>query len=327
MVKRERTTERRAWTYAPAPVPDLAAFRAGGAARRAFLRYWTLGIAKEGADLALFFLMKLLPARLCSDLGARLGAFAFPRWHKTAIARTRANLARLMPDATSSERDALMRRNWENQGRLMTEFSVVNRMAGDRRRVTVEGERGIAEAVARGPLILMGAHTGNWELIWPVVSRLGIRAALNYAPPKSPVRHWIARHVRRRAGIDLLPPGRAAVRPALKRLQAGGTVIIFCDEGLQGRIRGPFLGRPPHLEGNLALVARLARLTGAALCPIHVERHGATRFHVRAGSPFHLPETSDPESALLDDVVRLNALIEPIVRAHLDQWYFLDSGL
>lgn len=322
----DRKPERRAWTYAPPPSPGLAEFRKGGAARRAFLRHWTLGQFQNGGDILLYFAMKLLPAPLCSGLGARLGRFAFPRWHKTAVARMQGNLATLLPEAGAAERLALMHRNWENQGRLMTEFSVVNRMAKGGH-VTVEGEADLVAAAARGPLILMGVHTGNWELIWPVVSRLGIGAALNYAPPKSPARHWIARRERTRAGIALLPPGRAAVRPALKRLQAGGTVIIFCDEGLQGRIRGPFLGRPPHVDGNLALVARLSRLTGAALCPIHVVRSAPTRFHVVIGEAFHLSPTADPDAALLDDVVRLNGLIEPVVRAHLDQWYFLDSAL
>lgn len=322
-----RDPARKVWIYAERQAPPLAGFWTNAATRKACLNYWVVTPLQNAFDLAMFYGMKLLPADACSALGAKLGAFSFPRWHTGAIRKTRSNLARLLPGISEAEREALMARNWQNQGRLMTEFSVVNRMAADSNRVTVHGAENLVDASRQGPLILMGVHTGNWELIWPIVRGLGLDAALNYAPPNSPARHWIARRVRRQAGISLLPPGKSAVRPAVQRLKKGGTVIIFCDEGLRGKIRGPFLGRKPHADGNLALVARLARLTGAQICPVYTLRNDGAQFGFHAHPPITLPPENKPGERLLDDVLMLNGVIEPVIRAHLDQWYFLDNAL
>lgn len=326
----KREIRKRAWIWRPTEAAPFADLWSGEAVkRRAARRFWLTDSLQDGLDILLFYAMRALPVAACSGLGARLGRFSLPRFHKTAVARLTANLEKLLPDLPAEVRSALMRRNWANQGRLMTEFSVVRRIARAPRRFSIAGGDHARAAAAKGPVIFMGLHLGNWELIWPALVGLGLHPALNYAPPRSRARHWIARRTRRQAGIDLLPPGMSAVRPALKRLQAGGQVIIFCDEGLHGKIRGPFLGRPPHLNGNLALVARLARLTGAAICPVWTVRDekDPTRFALTIRPAITLDPGAADAQQLTADVTRLNAEIEPVIRAHLDQWYFLDSAL
>ncbi|CAN7191214.1 lipid A biosynthesis lauroyl acyltransferase [Pararhizobium sp. LjRoot235] len=308
--------------------PGLKALWGGRTERKAFLQYWVIDAFQNGVDLTLFYGMKLLTADMCSALGARLGLFAMPRWHKGAIKKARSNLARLLPDMPEGEREALIMRNWANQGRLMTEFSVVMRMAADRRRVERIGTQHLIDAAGRGPVILVGLHLGNWELITSIVTSLGIIPGISYEPPRGRARRWIAGRVRLQAGSDLLPPGRSGARPMLKRLRDGGVVSIFCDEGFKGKIRGPFLGRTPHLDGNLALVARLARHTHASICPVYTIRsNDSARFQFHALPPIKLPGGNASDAQIIADVLLLNSVIEPIVRAHLDQWYFLDNAL
>lgn len=325
MTDKPRSTRsaRRAWIYQPPQAPPWRDLFTGGDKRKAFLRYWVRGGLINALDLTIFYGMKLMPASTCSNLGARLGRYAIPRWYRPGIARTRTNLKRLLSGMPEADRDALMRRNWENQGRLMTEFSVVNRMAVDRNRVNLDGIEQLSETARAGPVILMPMHTGNWELIASIVSRAGLDVAIAYAPPKGAAKQWITRRVRETAGVTLLPPGKETIRPAIKWLKAGRAVSIFCDEGLHGKIRGPFLGRPLHLDGNLAVVARLARLTGATICPVHTVRHAGSKFHFHALTPIRLAEGASLE----EDVQRLNDVIEPVIRAHLDQWYFIDNAL
>ncbi|OJF91336.1 lysophospholipid acyltransferase family protein [Pararhizobium antarcticum] len=283
---------------------------------------------QDVGEVALFYGMKLLPADACSGIGARLGRFAMPRWHKGAIKKARNNLKRLLPTESKVGHEALLARNWKNQGRLMTEFSVVRRMAADARRVEQNGIEHLRDAAGKGPVILIGLHLGNWELITSVVTGAGLVPGISYDPPRSSARRWIASHIRRQAGADLIEPGRAGVRPMLQRLQDGGIVSIFCDEGFRGKIRGPFFDRPPHLGGNLGLVVRLARRTGARICPVYTIRQGdSARFAFYALPAIELHPGPTSAAQLLADVTALNAVIEPVIRANLDQWYFLDSAL
>lgn len=318
--------KRQAWIYQRPEAPPLGDLFRGGGRGRAARKYHLSGNVMNGIDLAVHFGLKLLPASACSAIGAALGNFVMPRWHQGALRKARRNLESLLPDLSEAEREAILKRNCENQGRIMTEFSVIPRLARSPR-VTWHNEAVIKEAHEKGPVIIVGLHLGNWEIMAPKLIDMGFRPSANYTPPNGRARAWIAEQVRLRLGYGLMPPGKDGIRPALNILKNGGMISIFCDEGVAGKIRGPFLGRAPHLQGNLAIAVRLARMTGATLCPMHTLRRDGVSFDGHALPPIVLPPEDKPGSRLMDDVILLNSVIEPVIRAHLDQWYFLDCSL
>lgn len=316
--------KRSAWVYRAPAAPPLSDLFKGAERRRAAFRYHVTGNLKNLLDLAVHFGLKAVPASLCSAAGARLGTFVIPRWHPSSVKKTQKNLKRLLPGATEEERDQVLKQSWQNQGRIMTEFSIIGRLA---RRAVWHDLHHFTEAYARGPVIVVCMHLGNWEIFAPKLVELGLAPSANYTPPAGRARAWIARRVRRKLGYGLLPPGKDGVRPALNILKEGGSISVFCDEGFAGKIRGPFFDRPPHLEGNLAVVVRLARLTQATICPCYALRSNGTSFEGFTLEPIVLPPEDKPGERLMDDVVLLNSVIEPVIRAHLDQWYFLDNAL
>ncbi|HTO33050.1 MAG TPA: lipid A biosynthesis lauroyl acyltransferase [Pararhizobium sp.] len=329
MKERERhtaATKRQAWVYTAPSAPPLADLFAGGDRRQKALRYHVSGNFKNLFDLAVHFGLKAMPSDWCSAAGAWLGTFAIPRWYAKGVKKARNNLKRLLPNASEAERAAILRRSWQNQGRMMTEFSIVRRLAETPGRVVWHGMDNFVEAHKRGPVIVACLHLGNWELLAPKLVSLGLAPSANYTPPAGRAQAWIARRARLKVGYGLLPPGKDGIRPAINILKDGGVISVFCDEGFAGKIRGPFFGRKPHLEGNLAVVVRLARLTGATICPCYVLRNEGARFEAFALTPLTLPP-KDTSASIIDDVGLLNSIIEPIVRANLDQWYFLDNAL
>src|SRR5690606_22498636 len=130
--------------------------------------------------------------------------------------------------------------------------------------------------------------------LWHHLLDIGLDVTMNYDPPLRRSRHWIVNRVRKGAGLGILKPGRAFVRPALRILEEGGNLLIFCDEGFRGRIRAPFFGRPPHLEGNYALIARMARKTNALIWPVYLTRMEGVAFAFHALEPFRLPPEDRP---------------------------------
>lgn len=325
--QRTQPKKRQAWVYQKPPSPPLSDLFAGTERRRLAFRYHVTGNIQNALDLAAHFGLKALPAGVCSNVGAWLGTFAIPRWHKGAVRKARNNLLQLLPHATDAEREAILQRNWKNQGRIMTEFSIIGRLAKSSKRVVWHGLDKVIEAKKKGPVIMVGLHLGNWEILGPKLVELGFEPSANYTPPNSRARAWIADRLRVKLGYRLMPPGKDGIRPAIKILKNGGVISIFCDEGFAGKIRGPFLGRPPHLEGNLAIVVRLARMTGATICPGYILRKDGANFEAFALPPLVLPPQEASDESLMDDIILLNSIIEPVIRQHLDQWYFLDSAL
>lgn len=319
--------KRRAWFYRQSEAPALAELFGDRQQRQRFFQYWLYDNIWNGLNLLVHFGLKLLPMDACTGLGAWIGKVAQPHINTGATKRARATIAALRPDLSLAEQEALFVENCRTQGRILTEFSLVTRLEHHPERIEVHNLDWVVEAAKRGPVIAVGMHLGNWELCPIVLKPVGLTPYVNYTPPAGRAKAWIADRVRRKAGVHFLPPGLQGIRPAVRALKAGGIVSAFCDEGVGGYIRGPLFGREPHLEGNLAMTIRLARMTGATICPWYNLRKDGFRFVYRALAPITLPPEDKPGARLLEDIALLNSVIEPVILANLDQWYFLDSSL
>jgi KDO2-lipid IV(A) lauroyltransferase len=231
----------------------------------------------------------------------------------------------IRPDLSGTELETLLERYADSQGRQMAEYSVVPRLA--RGHVRKIGTEGLVKRCAEGPVIFIAPHVSNWEVLWHCLLDMGLAVTMNYDPPKRRSRHYIVNRLRKGAGLGILKPGRSFVRPALRILENSGNLLMFCDEGFNGYIRAPFFGQPAHLEGNYAIVARMARRTNALIYPLFIVREGGASFVLKALEPFRLPTTDAPEDQLAEDVRLLNAVIEPMVRENPEQWYFIDNRM
>lgn len=315
--------KRKAWTYEPPKAPPFTDLLARGERSKAFLRYWIYENIDNAIDLFFYFGFMLLPARACSALGGWLGRFLAPRFHKGAYARAASNLMMIKPDLSDTELKVLLGRYADSQGRQMAEYSVVPRLA--RHYVRMIGTEGLIERCAEGPVIFIAPHISNWEVLWHCLLDMGLAVTMNYDPPKRRSRHYIVNRLRKGAGLGILKPGRSFVRPALRIIENGGNLLMFCDEAFNGRIRAPFFGRPPHLEGNYAVIARMARKTNALIYPLFITREKGPNFALQALEPFRLSTAVESEDQTIEDVRFLNAVIEPIVRERPEQWYFVDN--
>lgn len=323
--KKVAARKRKAWTYEPPKAPPFGDFLAGGDRRKAFLRYWLYENIDNALDFFLYFAFMLLPASVCSDLGGWLGRLLAPRFHKGAYARAAANLKMIRPELGDAELEKLLEAYADSQGRQMAEYSVVPRLA--RRHVRKIDTEGLVERCSEGPVIFIAPHISNWEVLWHCLLDMGLDVTMNYDPPKRRSRHYIVNRLRKGAGLGILKPGRSFVRPALRILENGGNLLMFCDEGFNGYIRAPFFGRPVHLEGNYALIARMARRTNALIYPVYIVREKGARFVLRAIEPFKLSEGKGADIKIFGDVDRLNSEVEPMVRKCPEQWYFIDNRM
>lgn len=266
----------------------------------------------NGKDLALHEGMRRLPTPWVSDLGAglaRLGAYGR---HRSKIGRAVAALDHLRPDLDAAGRHDLALRNFLQIGRTMAEFSCMDRF-WEEGRVEIVGR----ENLPGNNVILALLHLGNWEALNAAVTGMGLWGCSIYQPPSSAAQHAIAVRARRRVRNDAIPASTMAPRQALRVLGEGGLVGIFVDEYLHGRVNAPAFGRPPAPGGNIALVPRLARKAGVPVVPGFALRRPGPRFEAHFLPP--VPMSGDAAR----DQAALEAVIEPVIRANLEQWFML----
>jgi Kdo2-lipid IVA lauroyltransferase/acyltransferase len=322
--KLKHLSTRKAMTWSLPPKPSWTDFRAGGERRQKWINFWLKENPPEVAQWLLFHLFSMLPITLTSNLGGRLTQFNIPKFYPFAKTFTSGNLRWLQPTWTEPEVQAAMWRNFDNNGRVNAEFAVLHRLmkAG---RIQIENIELLKAALAKGPVVGMGLHLGNWEVAAPALASFGIPFFFFYEP-QSRMRTHLAMKARFRTShpeSEALPPGPAAVRAALKWLKQGKLVALWCDEQVGGQVAAPFFGREPHLNSNYATAVRLARHSNAVLMPFYVVRDSPCKFTLKILPAIELAPSEDPGACLLDDVIALNAVVEPIIKDHLDQWWWL----
>jgi KDO2-lipid IV(A) lauroyltransferase len=306
--------------------PPVRWLFAGPKKRARAVRYWIVdslvGLLNYGVHAGL----RALPTDLCSGFGAAMSRFS-PGRYKESDARARQLMQRLRPDLASDELEKTMRRLWRCVGRTMAEYSVLHRLWGEGR-VTIEGLEHLAAARDNGiGMLIAPVHLGNWEAIPGTLPINGFPGTGFYEPPENRFEHRIAVEVRERCGERLIFPTSVGGREAFRHLTGTESkrevFVIYIDEIFQGRVSAPALGRVQKPEGNIAHIARLARLTGAAVIPAYCVRlNDSANFKVIYLPPVKMTRSNDRNSDLAANIEELNRIFEPIIIRHLDQWFY-----
>jgi KDO2-lipid IV(A) lauroyltransferase len=281
----------------------------------------------DALDLAVHTGLRAAPTDVVSAFGAWAVSVRGAKAYPVADKRAAENMRRLRPDWDEARIAEACRLRWDNIGRLMAEYAVVDRLVREGR-IEIRGAEHLAAAKAHGKgIVLLGLHLGTWEVYAPALASIGIDPAGFHEPRPTLGRRIITERVRRSLGATVFEPDLSGARLAIQRLRAGGAVALFADESVGGLVRGPFLGRRPHAEGNLRYAVQFARTAGCPIVPGYIRRTGGCRFVLNVLEPIHLPPEDAPGTARMRDIDALNAVMEPLVLANLDQWYFLHDRI
>lgn len=269
----------------------------------------------RGAWLAgLLRVAALLPLPLAHAIGSALGwlLWRIPGNSPRTIAER--NLSLCFPEWPAAERDALLRQNLRETGKLLLELGPLWFWTGERVLAlvgrAVPGEEALATAVRqkRGA-ILLTPHLGAWEIAGLYYSSRHPLTIL-YRPSRLGLDE-LSCQGRGRLGGKVVATDASGVRALLTALRDGEVLGILPDQdpGQEGGMFAPFFGIAAN---TMTLVSRLALKTGVPVFLTWAERLPRGQgfvLHLRA-----LPEVTAAAS-LEKSTAALNRGVEAAIRS------------
>jgi KDO2-lipid IV(A) lauroyltransferase len=265
-------------------------------------------------------LVRLLPVDAASGAGAwlfkRLGPLT--GWQKTALR----NLRIAFPEWDEAERQRLAHAQWENVGRVLIEFFMMDRIMADPSRVEIVGMDKLDALKATGrPIVFVSGHFANWEVMAAAKTVTGIEGVLAYRGANNPYIDAKMRESRMRYGVRLFAPkGAQGGREVMAALSAGLSVGVLSDQKYHEGLSVPFFG---HLVPTQHAPVRWAMRFGAHLQPGWVERTKGARFRVYVADEIPLPREGGALADVEAGVAAINAFIEARARARPHEYWWV----
>jgi phosphatidylinositol dimannoside acyltransferase len=267
-------------------------------------------------------LLRFVPGALAAQ-AFRAGADLAARRDSTGARQLRRNLARVVPDATPAELDALVREGLRSYARYWREVFMLpwadHAALVGRLDVAMEGVEYLdnARAAGRGVVVVL-PHSGNWDIagLWFVRHHGTFSTVVERLAPEA--LYQLFAGYRGSLGFDIIPltgEGNPTLR-LLRRLRSGGVVCLLADRDFTGA------GTAVEFFGGSARMplgpARLAAATGATLLVV-----GCWFTPSGWGIRFHPPVPVPDRSAVSQATQTVADCFATDIAAHPQDWHML----
>lgn len=267
--------------------------------------------------------LQLIPLRLASWLGERLGLFVFTfigSQRKKALA----SISTAYPEKSEHERRALARESFRHLGRSVMEMVCI-RQFDARRHALVEWEpksrAAMDAALARGKgVVFVTGHVGNWELLARYVALENYPAAVIGKELSDPRSTKLVEDFRASGKLRVIWRGsQGAAKEMLRALKGNSILGILIDQDTKVQsVWVPFFGK---LAKTPRAAADLALRTGAVPMLGFCTRVGPLRYRITM-EELALPAL-EGEPAVMSLTTELTKGIEQQIRQHPEQWVWI----
>ncbi len=276
----------------------------------------------EGAAaVALMGVFKALPIDLASGFGGVLARAVGPLLGISK--RARRNLEQAMPELSAAEREAVVRKMWDNLGRVIAEYPHIGRMKCfvPGTRLPVTGLEHVDAAVARGrPIIFISGHYGNWEAPGIAASQYGLPMALIYRAPNNPIVAAMMERMRADFSGSIIPKGAGGARQLIQSIKAGRTIAMLIDQKMNDGIPVPFFGRDAWTASG---AVELAMRHDCTILMARAQRTSGAHFALSVSPAIELDQTGDRHADVRATLIRINQELERWIREDPGQWFWL----
>ena len=269
-------------------------------------------------------LVRCLPYDLLLFIGRILGNIYYLVVKKQ---RKRA-IEQMMPALNISESEAkkLVRASFVNLARNMLDILYMPNLTPENidNYVEFEHQERIDAAFAEGHgVVVVTGHVGTWEWMsgavalkgYPVTAIAKLQPNAEYSRALDDLRATVHVEIFTRGTSELLSAGRA--------LKKGKILGFLADQdGGPGGAFINFLGRTASTPMGAAV---FSRKFGSPVLPMFIIRQPNGRHKIIVYDIMHYEDSGDTDKDLLDFTIRMNRIIEEVIREYPTQWLWFQK--
>lgn len=263
-----------------------------------------------------------LPLRTALAMGRALGTLlgSVIRYHRKDAIEA---LARSFPEKTPRERRDILNRMYKNLGTNIVEVLRFARIGDHYLRESIEwdDDQEAREVLAANKgLLVLSAHTGNWDLLCTVAPRFNYPATVITKNLRNSALNSYWMGTRARFGLKFVP-AHNSYRQCLAALRNNEIVAFILDQNMINTegIFVDFLGKPACTSPGLAY---MSAQSGAAVAPMFIIRLENGKHRVKVLPTIPPPPDRKPDTIRIY-TQRYTKVIENVIREHPDQWIWI----
>ena len=265
--------------------------------------------------ILLLIIFYIIGFKLASNLGGIIGRLIGPlfRSKKNILS----NINKAMPELDKKNTELIIKRMWENYGRILSEYLFIKDFRNSKLEnfIEVEGQEILNKLKQSGePVIFISGHFNNFELMAMQIEKSGINLAAIYRPLNNIFLNKIMEGIRKKYICKKqIKKGRKGTRELLEFFKKNYSIALMIDQRVSEGIKSNFFNEPAL---TTTIPAQLVKKFGCKVVPIYIERKNNFYFKMKINNPITYNKESTTEEITLD----LNKWLEKMILLNPNQW-------
>jgi KDO2-lipid IV(A) lauroyltransferase len=264
---------------------------------------------------SLFIIFKLIGLKLASTLSSKIAILIGPFFRSKKLISS--NILKAFPNLSQNEINIISKNMWSNYGRILSEYVFIKdiRKSKIKNIINIKGQK-ILEKIKEDnkPVIFISGHFNNFELMAMHIEKSGINLAAVYRPLNNIFLNFLMEKIRKKYICkNQIKKGLSGTRELIKCFKNNISVALMIDQRVSQGIKSNFFGQAAL---TTTIPAQFVKKYNCTIVPVYIERKNNINFKITIHKPLEYKKDDTIENITL----KLNILLEKMIRENPDQW-------
>ena len=264
----------------------------------------------------LFLIFKLIGLKYSKILSGKIFSLVGPLFRSNNISNS--NLSKGFPDLIEAEKKKLIKRMWNNYGKILAEYIYIKKFRiSDKfsNNIIVENQDELEKIKKeKKPVIFISGHFNNFELMAMQIEKSGIDLAAVYRPLNNKFLNPIMENIRKKYICKKqIKKGISGTKSLLKCFKSGTSIALMIDQRVSEGIRSSFFQKKAL---TTTIPAQFVKKFKCNIVPIHIERKADQKFLLEIMKPLKF----DNDQSIENITLKLNQVLEKMIIKNPHQW-------